>query len=170
MENLNPNSLLPKKSSKNKSWLWAGLILVILVLGATFFLLFNSENEQSDQQAEISFERKQVNQDKLPDGLPVDIPLETGSQILQNEIITSSSFDGTQYVRRFVSEKNLDESFKTYKQYMENGGWEILSSVDEADLKFLSGQKESTSEQLFITISKNEISGQVTVDLTVVTK
>ena len=155
-----------------KIWLVLGLLLLISVSALIWWQweeIVGLTKDQSQQaQPAINYEVQQVDHSILPQGLPADIPLEIDAGILQNEIITSTEGKGEQYVRKFVSQKSIAENFQIYQEYLKNNDWVVQSTINEENLKALIASNTEGSKKLFINISKNELTGQVTVDLSVI--
>lgn len=154
-----------------KSW----IIIVLLVLVLILALLWQyKENEQLSVNEPVkneNIEVQNVSANELPAAIPENIPMEEDAVILENDIITASEKPGvTQYTRKFVSNKSLEENYAIYKDFIDFNNWEVVSSVEEETLMLLIAVNPDKTEQLFVTVSKNTINKEVTVDLTVVTQ
>ena len=129
----------------------------------------NNQNQSIDESINEDLKVAKVPTGELPAGIPANIPLEENALIVQNDVITAPAESGqTQYTRKFVSNKSLDENYEIYKEFIAANNWEVVSVTDEATLKSLIAVNPDKTEQLFITVSENTISGEVTVDLTVI--
>jgi hypothetical protein len=65
----------------------------------------------------------QVDNSKLPDGFPKDIPLEKNAEILQNY---NADLEGrVQATRSFLSKENIQKNFQFYYNYLnsQKNGW-----------------------------------------------
>jgi hypothetical protein len=98
----------------------------------------------------------------VPQGLPNNIPWESGAAVLQNFTAKDPSTGKTQSTRVYVSGKTLDANFSIYQKYLQDNGWTVSSTVNQPAVKNLSATKSGA--RLDITIAKNA-QGQVTVNV-----
>ena len=104
----------------------------------------------------------EVNNDKLPDKFPSDIPIESGATITQNYNATTT--DGRyQATRAFETKKSLAENLALYTQYLQTNGWTIKATIDQPTYKMVTASKDK--QQLQISISENSTSKVVTVTI-----
>ena len=171
-------------SLKHKTaWKIIGLLALVLIIllvwqstenNQSNNLAIEPENNQNqslneNQSVNENFNVENVPTSELPAGIPMDIPLEENVVIVQNDVITSKENPGqTQYTRKFVSNRSLDANYLIYKDFLNANNWEVVSSVEQETLMSLIAVNPDKTRQLFITVSENTISGEVTVDLTVV--
>lgn len=147
-------------------------VVVVVLAGFSYYFVWqkNKVNKIAEQQKTQNQEQpaktdspsvQVVDNSKLPDKFPVNIPLEAGAQIEQNYNVDLA--DKTQASRRFASTKSLAENYKLYGDWLKQDGWEIQNTLDNSDLKALSAIKGEGS--LNITISQNLTTKQIFVDI-----
>ena len=114
-------------------------------------------------------ETEYVAQDKLPEKLPADLPTEEGAPIQRNEVVKISANE-TQYARNYLSKKTVAENYAIYEKYFNDTGWRITSTSTAETYASLSAQKADTKEVLLVNISKNSITGDVSVEVNMVVR
>ena len=145
--------------------------MVLILVIALIFWRYMEKTDTSEQIPEINENIKvtKVPTGELPQAIPANIPLEENALIIENDIITAPEKPGiTQYTKKFISNRSPDENYEIYKEFIVANNWEVVSVTDEDTLKSLIAVSPNKTEQLFITVSENTISGEVTVDLTVI--
>lgn len=156
--------------SSNQKKLIAVIIVLVLVVVAFLFLrnknfvkdFANSDNKlPQESQIPVEIERKSV--EEIPAELPADLPFEEGQALIRNEVLTSPTTNEVQFARGFYSKKTVDENYDIYKKYLSDNGWKILFDTKEESYAMLGGTKSGVNGNLQITISKNSITGDVTV-------
>lgn len=100
--------------------------------------------------------------------LPINLPLEKDAQVLQSSQVIDK--EGTEQINyQFVTQKTLAENFNLYKNYLVNNGWKIQNTLNNQDLKSISATKETEKKTINITVSKNTLTGENIVDISLIT-
>jgi len=157
-------------SLKHKTaWKIIGVLALVLII---LLVWQSTENKNLSEESSVVNENIEVTKvptGELPGTIPSNIPLEENALIVENTVITAPEKPGViQYTRKFVSNKSPEENYAIYKDFLNANNWEIVSSVEQETLMSLIALSPDKTQQLFITVSENTISGEVTVDLTVV--
>ena len=162
-----------------------GAVIIIAAAGFLTFLLARSqeavkptipnmtegETEFNSATQTPNIVKEEVDTKNLPEALPSDLPLEAEAEVKENSVVSSPDKPGvTQYTRKYTSQKSLDENYEIYKDYLQKNGWNILTSIEEDGLRSLIAANADNSKQMFVTISENSLTGEVTVDVTIVTE
>jgi len=163
-------------SLKHKTaWKIIGVLALVLTLIMALVWQSTKKNQPIEQENNQSrsinenIKATKVPTGELPQAIPANIPLEENALIIENDIITAPDKPGiTQYTRKFVSGRSPEENYEIYRNFAVANKWEIVSSVEQETLMSLIAVNPDKTEQLFITVSENTISGEVTVDLTVI--
>ena len=110
------------------------ILLAAVLLGGGGIALYYYNTSQSPQVAppvttekpeKTEVAKKEVPDTQLPEGFPINLPIESGAQITQNFTVTTP--DGrTQSTRGYVSTKSLADSYKTFTDYLKKEGWIII--------------------------------------------
>jgi hypothetical protein len=146
------------------------VLLVIVAVGAKF-LYKKQPAAQSGQPKAVSQQAptgaaavaiSSVPSTEMPQGLPNNIPWESGAAVLQNFTAKDPATGKTQSTRVYVSKKTLDANFTIYQKYLQDNGWTVNTTVNKTDVKNLSATKSGA--RLDITIAKNT-QGQVSVNV-----
>jgi hypothetical protein len=156
-----------------RSYLIPVIVITILVVGGYFWL--NPKNKvepkskveptaTSDFSTSIPESIKQIPPEKLPSFFPLKIPLEKNAKVLQNysQIIGNKE----QSTRQFISQKSIAENFRIYKDYLQKNSWTIVNTLDQPEIKSLSAKK--TPNNLIITMTSNNLTKEVIVDITMI--
>ncbi|MEK7618291.1 MAG: hypothetical protein AAB410_04035 [Patescibacteria group bacterium] len=162
------------QNHKKFIYLIFGLIIVISV-----FLLFGdslkreqpseSLNKFSGISAKVAVET--IDNTTLPELLPKNLPLEEGVEIQRNEIVRVLNSKETQYVRKYVSKLTVDENIEIYNKYLKDNSWKIKTAlVEPGKSAGILAEKQDQAGLLQISIAKNEITSEVTVELVIVTR
>jgi len=107
----------------------------------------------------------EVSINKLPVGFPTNIPLEKNAKVVQNYNATGT--DGrSQATRVFESKLTLDQNYKIYTNFFQANSWKIDNKYQSASLDSIFAS--NGQGQLAVNISKNSVSGVVTVNLSYV--
>lgn len=107
---------------------------------------------------------------KLPAGLPENLPLEDGVVLARNENITTPDSKEVQGVRIYYSKKTVSQNFEIYKKYLKENGWLVMVEQNSKDFALLLAEKEGDKGNFKISISKNSITGDVSVEINMVVK
>ncbi|MEK7642520.1 MAG: hypothetical protein AAB392_01860 [Patescibacteria group bacterium] len=104
---------------------------------------------------------------KLAPLLPTDLPLEEGAPMQRNEIVRTVDSREEQQVYRYYSKKTVEENFEIYSEYLEESGWAIKNSTQEATSAFILAEKEGKSGAMQVSVSKNSITDDITVEISI---
>jgi hypothetical protein len=159
----------PKAATKSVSkWLWFILILVVIGGGAfwAMSILKTTETKPTNIAKQEKFEvtRTQVDQSKLPEKFPVDIPIETGAKVVDN-YNASANNGSSQATRKFETAKTLDANFKLYSDFFSKNGWQTTNTVNQPELKAVFAAKDGVNAQ--VVIAKNSVTKKSTVEISV---
>lgn len=77
-------------------------------------------------------ETKTVPVAQAPAGLPDNLPIEPGSQVLENYQATTTSDGRVQGTRKFTSKKSLSDAVKVYVDFFAKTGWTVASQKTES--------------------------------------
>jgi hypothetical protein len=175
MENLPENQNLSKETLniRNKKVPLGLALFILIVLGFGvwgYYFIENKKNQNlptipSISQKPVSkYTSTQLTLDELKKILPAGIPLEPDTQVLQSQSIKDK--EGTEQITyQFITKKTLTENFNLYKTYLERNSWKIQNIINEPDIKSISAAKETEKKTINITISKNTITDQSIVDI-----
>ena len=168
MEN-NQQQTKPIFKQHKTAWKIIGVLALVLIILLVWQSTGKKKATEEVPLVNENIEVQNVPTSELPSAIPNNIPLEENALIIENDIITAPDKPGiTQYTRKFVSNKSPEENYAIYKDFLNANNWEVVSVTDEDTLKSLIAVSPNKTEQLFITVSENTISGEVTVDLTVI--
>lgn len=146
------------------------IVVLLLAAGAGAFLYFSREQKPEQPVVETQKEeappkelvKKDVEPGKLPDKFPSGIPMEQGATITQNYNATAP--DGRfQATRVFETKKTLEENITIYKNYLEEAGYSIDSTLDRPEYKMVFGRKGRISLQ--VSVNQNVKTGIRTVSI-----
>lgn len=127
------------KLMKNNLVIVIAIIVVVLLVGGILYLRGNSSEGQLGNtqtgagsgtaagQPGQSMERVQIADvpvEKLPEGFPADVPLESGAEVTLNFQGTNANGE-YQASREFVSKKSAEENFEYYQSVLKRNGWTI---------------------------------------------
>ena|SRR3989344_5798696 len=150
--------------NKNLFFPLAGIIVLLLAL-VVFWQKPKSGQPEADNRSNVEIVKKDLVPNETPAGFPVETPIEEGAVIVQN--YEADAPDGRhQATRVFISTKTVSQNYQIYSQFLSQNGWEISSQSQEKNHATLFAAKDGTN--LSISISKNTITGVVTVDLSAV--
>ena len=142
----------------NKKVLILIVVLAVIAAGAVIWKAkrvpvkpINPGNQGQSSQPKV--EVTAIDPTKLPQGLPSDLPMESGAQVLQNFEAKDPVSGKTQASRAYVSKKTLDEVFASYQSYLQKNGWSVQSTINQPGLKNISALKDNT--RLSVTIAKD---------------
>lgn len=144
------------------------LLLIYLLVSGGLGRQQSSVNQKgSANQPKFSVAKKEVAKEQAPSGFPADIPIEAGAKIVQN--YQADTTDGRhQATRVFESAKTVKQNYQLYLDWLTKNGWEVKTK-SAADI-VASIYAVKSGSQLTATISKNTVTGVVTVGLSVVAK
>lgn len=147
------------------------LLLLVAVLFAFLYvaLLLSSESRQragnqatDSAESQLPYDKVLVNEDKLPSLFPLDIPIQEGSEILENSMLTSIDGD-LQANRKFESKLSASENYKLYLNYLTSNDWKVVTQDNGSAQKLLRGK--NNYQTLMITLVPNPIKKTTTVSL-----
>ena len=136
------------------------VVALIVTAGIVYWTQF-----RGGQDIVVPVDVTNLDENKLPVGIPKDLPMEENAQILQNYEAKEQDSNNLQSTRQYISQKSLQENFDLYKKYLEDNNWVILTATDMDDLKGIMA-KNNSGEIMDITFSKNQITDEITVDIT----
>jgi hypothetical protein len=114
-------------------------------------MLSNNAPGNTQANAPIKTTVTEVDPSTAPDLLPKDLPMEAGATIVKNYNTTTS--DGRKLgTRVYVTAKSIDDNYKIFQTYFEQGGWTVTAAPTP---------KGSTSKTLIAT--KGNMQAQVTI-------
>jgi hypothetical protein len=148
------------------------LLVVVVVLLAAFVVtkFYNKKlggPAATNSQPPLKVQETAVDDNKLPQGFPSDIPLEDGAVVTQNYNATTSGSENTasfQATRVFESKKTLEQNFDLYTTFFKQHGWTIKTSFEDVSAKSITAQKGAYI--VTVHIGQNTITGTVTVNIT----
>lgn len=122
------------------------------------------------QKSPSKYTIKPLTFDELKKLLPYKFPLEQNVQIVRSfkEVNIDRSNGTVQINYQFVSKKTPTENFNLYKTYLERNNWKLQNIINETDIKSLSAAKEAEQKKINITISKNILTGQNIIDISLI--
>ena len=148
------------------------VVAVLLVIVAVVLLLKNKEkvvNKPGDKTNQLPQEStKPINIEKkpaeeIPGELPKDLPFEADATLIRNEVLSSETTNEIQFARGYYSKKTVKQNYDIFKKYLTDSGWKILFDINQENSAMLGGTKTGVNGNLQITISKNSITGDITV-------
>lgn len=144
--------------------------MLALVILTAVLVSFKDKQKTQPPPADMSIKsavqpiKEQVERSKWPRGFPADLPMEESALIMDNYILKTGKTQ--QSVRKFISRKSVEENFELYQNYLKNNNWPVVNSTETPDLKALVASKQELNGGLRINISKNQITQDVVVELT----
>lgn len=163
-----------------------GLVLILLILAAGvyyFYFLRQNQNNVSPEQVFIDrlMNRKIYSEGNLPEGFPKDFPIETGVEVLENFTAGFATKennvrlqDGTlatwpefkQSTYSYVSNKNLEENFKIFKDYFTAQKYKLLAESNvSGTASLLFSIKDGSNETFQFSASVYPISNKIRVTI-----
>ncbi len=151
-------------------------VVALVALAAGIFLLVKKTNSPSVSgeffDTQVKFAEQNLDSSLVPPAFPTDLPLEQGilleNKVSENQVPNTGTFEinaETQSVRKFLSDKSVEENFALYEEYFAQQGWEVVNRLDEPDIKVLMAKKSGLEKLLKVTISKNALTGDVSVEI-----
>jgi len=132
--------------SKKIVWVFAVIGIIIVAL-AIVMVIINRQmakptttKTNTKTAAELKVDRQEVPPATLPENFPTDIPLEKDAKVIQNYTATTNN-GGFQSTREFETKKTLAESYRIYKAYFQQNGWQLSGGVDDTYVKVVSANK-----------------------------
>jgi hypothetical protein len=151
----------------NKKFLIA---LIVLIAALSLFLIFGDKLPVRKKAGTEPVPDKQVEylpHDQLPPNLPANLPLEADAPLQRTEIVRIKDKEN-QFVRRYYSQKTVAENYAIYEKYLTDNNWKIESKINQENLAAFSATHPNQPGSLLITISKNSITQDVTVEINAV--
>lgn len=162
--------------SKNAILAIAGLAVLIIVIyfvasgrqgAAPGTEKTGRESKETSETKEFAVTKKEVPANEAPSGFPSEVPIEAGAKITQN--YEADTTDGRhQATRTFESSRTVAQNYQTYLNFLTQNGWEVTNKLQTDNLASVFGKKDDA--ELSATISKNSISGVVSVELSHIAK
>ncbi len=152
------------------------VIMGLLAIAVGGFLFFKKQagpkisGEVFD--AAIKTNTQELDPTRIPPAFPSDLPLEQGvlleNQVSENQVPNTNTFkveQETQSTRKYISQKTLEENYKIFGDYFFQNNWKVVYKLDETNVKAYMAKKEGVDGLLKISISKNSLTGDVTVEI-----
>lgn len=131
-------------------------ILLLLALGVTAIIVVvvlaligktrPTGTTPEDYVAPYTEQKQDVSQNQMPRGMPSNLPVEAGAKILENSNSTTSN-NALQATRVFESKKTLTDNFAIYEKFLKDNNWTIVTRVNDANNKVLSGRNGQSTLQ-----------------------
>lgn len=150
----------------NLKILLISVIVVALIIAAIYYLVPRGDNEPVEVAKEDMPEIAQIGEDKLPNKIPDDLPMEDGAEIIQNFEARKLDEGKYQSTRKYKSQKSVGDLFVDYNNYFLEKKWQVLDTLSEETFAVLAAETAS-QENILVHISENTVTHQVTVDITV---
>lgn len=131
----------------------AGLVVLaaVLVVAAIFIPMY-IKNHRTQGEAEIQKVSVQVN--RLPEGLPADLPYLNSDTVIHNFSVETKD-QGTGGVREWQVQANSTEVIETYRTYFKTFGWEVVTDASQGGVSVLGAAKSGD----FMTVSIKRAAG-----------
>jgi len=153
--------------SKKIVWVFAVIGIVIVVL-AIVMVVINRQivkpKTNTKTAAELKVNREEVPPATLPKNFPTDIPVEKDAKVIQNYTATTNG-GGLQSTREFETKRTLVDSYKIYKTYFQQNGWQLSGGVDDTYVKVVSANKDNLTAT--VTMDYNLKNNTKTIEITV---
>lgn len=156
----------------------AKIVIFLLALAVGGFLLYRRQNPPKIEgkvfDTTIKTQATTLDTTRIPPALPTDLPIEKGiileNKISENQVPDTSSFQirqEEQSTYKYISEKTVEENKKIYLDYFEKNKWDIKYRDEKPDFITYLSQTSYFKGVLKVVISKNELTQDVYVELTV---
>ncbi len=99
-----------------------------------------SEKSKQENSSQQIAPMTAVDESKLPERFPAEIPLEKGAKVTLNYNAVNLA-DQFQSSREFISKYSEEENFSFYKTELKKLGWEITQETSETPQKILMAKK-----------------------------
>lgn len=123
------------------------VVLAVLVYIPTY--IKNHKKQAASETQKITV---QVN--RLPEGLPADLPF-LGSEKVVHNFSVETADQGTGAVRQWQVNKSVAEITESYKTYFKTFGWEIVTDASQGGMAILGAGKSGD----FMTVSIKQVAG-----------
>ncbi len=140
------------------------VVLALLAIAGGYYMYSKKPVQPVEQpKAENKVQVKEVSVSEAPAGLPENLPIEPGSQVIQNYSATSSG-NSIQGTRKFTTNKTLTEAVKTYSDFFAKTAWIVVDTQkDDGTESALLKRNNST---ILILARKDSTLGKNVVELT----
>lgn len=143
---------------------WAILAGTILIVAASIFLYYQEKNARNKPKP-LEVKTSQLDQSDTPSGFPKDLPIERGSEVLQN-YETHTNDGRLQSTKQFTVQKEARAALDFYTDYFKklgyDGGYSDSSSTEGGQQIALMQNKSG----LLMIVATSNGSKQSTVELT----
>lgn len=148
----------------NKKLLIIVPIFVLILAILCYFLWSKNHSTPTQKPVEhFGIEKKDLGQEQVPSGFPQDVPVLTGSQLVQN--YESTAPDGRkQSTMKFANIKSLTDASATYQKYFEKLGWTAVKLEGNTSTSPILMSKGDAS--LMIDAKVDPASGSNSIELT----
>lgn len=146
---------------------WLGMIVIVVVIIVSFLFLSRT---RVDLRPTVSpspageIELRHISRSQLPAVFPDDFPFEK-DVLVTDSFTTKAGENGIQYVFQFISKNGLDENLKLYEDYLNKNQWSVVNKFSSGGTRALSARQLDQEVSLQITISRNQVTGDVSVQL-----
>ncbi|MEK7669000.1 MAG: hypothetical protein AAB350_00195 [Patescibacteria group bacterium] len=135
-----------EETQKKRKFVWIIVIFMILVVGFLSLFWLNKYKNQKPQVPVYSLNTTESKKELVPSDFPLPVNGATPTQEFQREI------NGyLEYTLVWDSPFSFNENVDTFRTYMETGGWNPFVMEVVPKVMSLTGQKNNTTLNIFIT-------------------
>ncbi len=134
------------KAAKQKT-AWAVIFMAVAAVliwkfgwGKKPTIPYEPEKSKQENSSQQIAPMTAVDESKLPDRFPAEIPLEKGAKVTLNYNAVNLA-DQFQSSREFISKYGEEKNFEFYKSELKKLGWEITQETNESQQKILMAKK-----------------------------
>lgn len=122
------------------------------------------EGNKPPIQSSNPLKQVEIDKNKLPAKFPIDLPIETGVEVVQNYEVPKPEGGFQQSTRSYLSNKNLTELETVYTQYFKQNGWKQVSRLEQTGYRVMSVTKDDLLIQVSFTLEplKNQSIVEIT--------
>lgn len=103
-----------------------GLIFLTIIIVGVFSYLNDKKKPEVETQQGTGTKIEELNPTSLPANMPLDLPIEPGTEVLENYQATSK--DGRiQNTRRFTTKNTPDVAVKIYTNFFTKNAWKVAN-------------------------------------------
>jgi hypothetical protein len=147
-----------------------GVLILVAAIAAGFYFNKNKKQGQDPRNEEkipFSMEKKDLAPGELSKAFPVNLPVEAGSQTLQNYESTTS--DGRKQATIVITtSKTLTQAVADYVKFFEENDWLVIEGQAEATADKSTALMKKNDARLMIVSENNVETKQKTVEITLV--
>lgn len=146
-----------------------GVVLLALIGVGVYFLTDKYSPFSGKTNKESGIIVTNIPISHLPNNFPSNLPVETGSQLLENYEATSVD-NGKQSTQVYTTRKTLSENVKIYTEYLQKNGWIILSQEDKPTYKMIYASKGISFLQVDLTEQSSPLANTIGISITTFNK